>query len=80
NVHATGWLNWLQDAGYFREFVLWMDCCMNRVSFLQPRDPQLSPVQATDPPAATFVAFAAQRPLKAIEIGIPEDGDKIHGA
>lgn len=80
NVHATGWLNWLQDAGYFREYVLWMDCCMNRVSFLQPRDPALAPVNATDPPAASFVAFAAQRPLKAIEIAIPEDGNKIHGA
>lgn len=80
NVHATGWLNWLQDAGYFREYVLWMDCCMNRVSFLQPRDPALTPVNATDPPAASFIAFAAQRPLKAVEIAIAEDGSKIHGA
>src|SRR5262249_11016842 len=48
NVHATGWLNWLQDAGYFREYVLWMDCCMNRLSFLQPRDPILPPVNASE--------------------------------
>lgn len=79
NVHATGWLNWLQDSGYFSEFVLWMDCCMNRMSFLQPRDPPLPPVNASTPPRANFVAFAAQRPLKALELPIPEDGGRIHG-
>jgi len=80
NVHATGWLNWLQDAGLFREFVLWMDCCMNRVSFLQPRDPQLPPLNSPDPSGSTFIAFAAQRPLKAVELAIPNDAGKIHGA
>jgi hypothetical protein len=79
NVHATGWLNWLQDAGYFREFVLWMDCCMNRMSFLQPRDPPLPLVNSPEPPRASFVAFAAQRPLKAVEAPIPEDGGMVHG-
>jgi len=79
NVHVTGWLNWLQDAGYFREYVLWMDCCMNRMSFLQPRDPPLPPVNASEPPRANFVAFAAQRPLKAVEVPISEDGGNTHG-
>jgi uncharacterized caspase-like protein len=79
NVHASGWLAWLQDAGYFREFVLWMDCCMNRVSFLPPRDPPLPPVNVPAPPGPTFVAFAAQRPLKAVETAIAEDGGKHHG-
>ncbi len=79
NVHATGWLNWLQDSGYFREFVLWVDACMNRASFLQPHDPPLSLVAASNPPLANFVAFAAQRPLKAVEAPIPEDGGKTHG-
>ncbi|MEP6587182.1 MAG: hypothetical protein ABJA84_00295 [Polaromonas sp.] len=79
NIHATGWLNWLQDAGYFREFVLWMDSCMNRMSFLQPRDPPLPLVNASEPPRASFVAFAAQRPLKAVEVPIMEDGGKMHG-
>jgi hypothetical protein len=79
NVHATGWLSWLQDSGYFREFVLWMDCCMNRLSFLQPRDPPLPPINAAEPPRANFVAFAAQRPLKAVETAIPEDGGRVHG-
>ena len=79
NVHATGWLNWLQDSGYFREFVLWVDACMNRASFLQPHDPPLSLAAAANPPLANFVAFAAQRPLKAVEAPIAEDGGKTHG-
>lgn len=79
NVHATGWLNWLQDSGYFREFVLWVDACMNRMSFLQPHDPPLPPVVVSNPPLANFVAFAAQRPLKAVEQAIAEDGNKAHG-
>ena len=33
-----------------------------------------------EPPSANFVAFAAQRPLKAVEIPIAEDGGKTHGA
>jgi hypothetical protein len=80
NIHATGWLNWLTDSGYFREYVLWMDCCMNRMSFLQARDPPLPLVNSSESPAAGFVAFAAQRPLKAVEVDIAEDGGKTHGA
>ena len=79
NVHATGWLNWFQDAGYFREFVLWMDCCMNRLQFLPPRDPQLPVPPQSDPPRANFIAFAAQRPLRAVEAEVAEDGGKVHG-
>jgi uncharacterized caspase-like protein len=79
NVHATGWLSWMQDAGYFREFVLWLDGCMNRMSFVPPHDPPLPLVNASEAPRANFVAFAAQRPLKAVEIPIDEDGGKTHG-
>ena len=79
SVHATGWLSWLQDSGYFREYVLWMDCCMNRMSFLPLRDPPLQPVNALDPPGAGFVAFAAQRPLRAVERPFAQDGNKTHG-
>lgn len=80
NVHATGWLNWLQDSGYFREFVLWVDACMNRASFLAPHDPPLPPAASAMTPLASFCAFAAQRPLKAVELAIPEDAGKVHGA
>lgn len=80
NVHATGWLSWLQDAGYFREFVLWVDACMDRASFLPGRDLQVPETTSPHPPLANFVAFAAQRPLKAVEVEIPEDAGKVHGA
>jgi hypothetical protein len=79
NVHASGWLALLQDAGYFREYVLWMDCCMNRTSFLPPLDPPIPPVNASEPPGATFIAYAAQRPFKAVEVEIAEDAHKYHG-
>jgi hypothetical protein len=79
NVHATGWLSWLQDSGYFHEFVLWMDCCMNRSSFLPPGEPPLRPTVDPKPAGPSFVAFAAQRPLKAVEASILEDEGKMHG-
>lgn len=79
NVHATGWLNWLQDSGYFREFVLWVDACMDRASFLPAHDPPLPLTSSLQPPLANFVAFAAQRPLRAVELPVAEDGGKVHG-
>jgi hypothetical protein len=79
NVHATGWLNWLQDRGYFREYVLWMDCCMNREEFT-PGDLIARPGAASVPPRASLVAFAAPRPQKAVEVPIAEDGNNVHGA
>ena len=79
NVFASAWLELFQEAGYFREFVLWMDCCMNRLPSAQPSAPIMSPLIVLDPPGPTFIAFAAQRPLKAVERPIPEDGDKVRG-
>ena len=79
NVHATAWLKWFQDAGYFREFVLWMDCCMDRLSFLNPGDPPIRPTFSDRVPGPTFAAFAAQRPLKAAEVLNPAT-DRMEGA
>lgn len=79
NVHATGWLNWLQDSGYFREFVLWVDACMDRASFLPAHDPPLPLTTSLHPPLANFVAFAAQRPLRAVELPVAEDEGRVHG-
>lgn len=79
NVHATGWVSWLQDSGYFQEIVLWMDCCMDRIWSVMPGEPPLPPLTAPTPAGPTFIAFAAQRPLKAVEAPIQEDKGKIHG-
>jgi uncharacterized caspase-like protein len=79
HVYPSSWLEWFQDAEYFSEFVLWMDCCMNRMSTLPP---SVAPAQPLNKPAAagpTFIAFAAQRPLKAVERAIAEDGGQFHG-
>jgi hypothetical protein len=79
NVFPTAWIEWLQEADYFRECVLWMDCCMDRVVMTPPTPPPLDPIYARNSPGPSFVAFAASRPLKAVEKPIPEDGGRWHG-
>ncbi|MDQ0473449.1 caspase family protein [Labrys wisconsinensis] len=79
NIGASLWLQWWQDAGYFREYVLLMDCCMNRVLTATPTPAPLTPITVGDPPGASFIAFAAQRPLKAVEAPVAEDGGQVHG-
>lgn len=79
HIHATGWLNWLQDGAYFHEFVLWMDCCMDRMASGPVRDPLMNVIDARIPPRASFIAFAAQRPLKAVEHAMDADEGKVHG-
>ena len=79
NVSPTVWLDWLQDAGYFREFVLWMDCCMDRQVMAVPSPAPLLPINKGDISSETFVGFAAPRPLKALEKPIAADGGKYHG-
>jgi hypothetical protein len=56
-----------------------MDCCMNRVTLMPPGEPRVQPRASSDTPLASFVAFAAQRPLKAVEMPIDADGQKVHG-
>lgn len=77
NVHASGWLAWLRDAGYFHELVLWLDCCMDRISLLRPGDPPLPTRAAPSPPGPGFVAFAARRPLRAVQTKVVRDGQPI---
>jgi hypothetical protein len=78
NIYASAWLEWFQEAGYFREFVLWMDCCMDRFSFIVPGEPTLPRTAGQSVPGPTFVAFAAQRPLKAAEVA--DGGGTVRGA
>ncbi|HEY2401817.1 MAG TPA: hypothetical protein VGI23_15805, partial [Steroidobacteraceae bacterium] len=79
NVFPSAWIEWLQDADYFRECVLWMDCCMDRLVLTPPTPPPLDPILSGNAPGPSFVAFAAQRPLKAVEKPIPEDHNRWHG-
>lgn len=79
NVFPSGWIEWFQDAEYFQEFVLWMDCCMDRQVLTQPTPAPVKPIGGGNAPGPTFVAFGASRPLKAVEKPIPEDGGKWHG-
>lgn len=78
NVHATGWLSWLQDANLFRELVLWMDCCMDGVGF-KPGDPAVRLLTPKQAPGPSFVAFAAPRPLRAVERADPDNPTVWHG-
>ncbi|MET0981912.1 MAG: hypothetical protein ABWY02_07420 [Telluria sp.] len=71
NVFASGWLEGFKEAAYFDEFVLWMDCCMDRQITVVPEAIALRSQQARPrPPAPTMVAFAASRPLRTIETTI----------
>lgn len=79
NIGISAWLEWWQDAGYFSEFVLSVDCCMDRMPMGIAAPAPLQAIGAGQPPGPSFVAFAAQRPLKAVERPIPEAGDLVHG-
>lgn len=79
NVFCSAWVDWMQDAGYFQEFVLWMDCCMDRSVLTQPTPPPLTAIGGSAAPGPSFIAFAAPRPLKAVEKPIAEDEGKWHG-
>jgi hypothetical protein len=77
--NVSSWFEWFQDANYFDELVLWMDCCMNRMSLLPPGDVPLVPIVSPNASGPAFIAFAAQRPLKAAEAPVPEDAGRVHG-
>ncbi|MDQ4086752.1 MAG: caspase family protein, partial [Pseudomonadota bacterium] len=72
NISPSAWIEWLQDQGCFHEHVLWVDACMDRVMFAvpspAPADPRPGSMSAAGP---SFVAFAAPRPLKALEKRLP---------
>ena len=52
---------------------------MDRQVLTQPTPPPLDPIGTNTAPGPSFVAFAASRPLKAVEKQIPEDGQNWHG-
>lgn len=72
NLYISGWLNELQEGGYFHETVLWFDCCMDRFSAVPPSYPSIQPTGGVSAPGAAFAAFAAPRPLKTAEVSRPD--------
>jgi hypothetical protein len=79
NTFASGWLEWFQDIGYFKEFVLWLDSCMDREFTVVPENIPFRKQGASVPSGPTFICFAAPRPLKTVERPIAADNGKVHG-
>jgi Caspase domain len=79
-IYASAWVKWLEDAGYFEELVLWMDCCMDRFLTLATQSLPLFPEAAQTPPGPSFIALAAPRPLRTVEQPIIVGEDPVvHG-
>jgi hypothetical protein len=78
NIGASLWLQWWKDANYFSEYVMWMDCCMNRMSSVEPGKAPLIAVNRGGGGPESIVMFAARRPLLALEKPLPPNGE-VHG-
>lgn len=79
HIYVSDWVECFQDTGLFDEFVLWMDCCMEREFTVIPQPISWRLQGIFQPPGPTFIALAAPRPLKTVEREISGDGNQIHG-
>ena len=79
NICPIEWVDWLQSANYFREYVLWQDCCTDRQIFTVPSAAPLKPLFGSNPAGAAYVAVAAPYGLRAVEKPVPEDAGQWHG-
>lgn len=79
NICPIEWVDWLQGANYFREHVLWQDCCTDRQIFTVPSAAPLKPLFGSNPAGPAFIALAAPYGLRAVEKPVPEDADRWHG-
>jgi Caspase domain len=76
--YASGWLEWFQDNFYFKEYVLWMDCCMDREFGIDPEN-IMKKTARFGRMGGTFIAFAAPRQFKTVERPIKAKDGEIHG-
>ncbi|MCG2620511.1 caspase family protein [Arthrobacter sp. I2-34] len=76
HVYAYDWLRWFRQALEFREYVLWMDCCMNFQRTVPVNKVERRPVTGTGVPGPVFVGIAAQT-KSALEYTM-DDGN-VHG-
>ena len=79
NICPIEWIDWLQGANYFREYVLWQDCCTDRQIFTVPSAAPLKPLFGSNPAGPAFIALAAPYGLRAVEKPVPEDAGQWHG-
>lgn len=75
-VYAYDWLRSFRKALRFREYVLWMDCCMTHQQTIPVSNVVIRAGTGTGVPGPAFVAVAAQT-KSALEYRMP-DG-KVHG-
>jgi Caspase domain len=59
-VYAHSWFRAFRRAGAFRQFVLWMDCCMNPQLTIPVNEVVMRPSLGTGVPGPAFVGLAAQ--------------------
>jgi hypothetical protein len=76
HVYVHSWLKTFRNAGLFRDFVLWMDCCMNYQQSVVANEAKMRLTLSTKPQGPAFVGLAAQTKA-ALEHTMP-DG-KMHG-
>lgn len=77
NVLITSWLEWFYTATSFKEYVLWVDCCMQRQPLARLKACDLNERVGQGDKGKRFVAYAAPFGKAAIERKMP-DG-KVHG-
>lgn len=79
HVFVSDWVDCLYNAARFKEYVLWMDCCMTRDLLTTP---QLCDLRLAFSPdldqGLAFSAFSARFPKRAVENKMPNG--EWHGA
>lgn len=78
NISPTAELDWLLDGGYFTEYILWVDSCMDRLTQQVPAPSPLPYEGRAVGPTRQAIIIAARR-LQAVEREIPPGGGKYHG-
>ena len=80
HVVATGWFASFVGRKLFREYVLWLDFCMDQKIGLLPQSTPVPQAALGSPaPYACFLGFACPPNLRTVETEIKQDRDRVHG-
>ncbi len=80
HVLATAWFQSFVDQGLFREYVLWLDFCMDRRIGLPPQTIPLKEVALSPAPGyVSFLGFACPPSSRTVETEIAQDRNRMHG-